>query len=673
MRLKTLLFNSGIFVQNVRAVGWIFIAYLLCLLFAVPLRILMMTSSSDDFYHRMYEFTGETLFRFSAGFQMILMFTVPVLLGIFIFRYMQVKLSADYIHSLPIKREALYQQNVIFGLGVLVVPVLLTGLILLIISGFVDAPNVLKLGTIAAWVATTIVVNVFVFMATVFVGMFTGISVFQGVLTYILLVFPAGVTVLFFMNVNYFLRGFAVDYYLDQQVDRWLPFVRVGELTHTPFSGSDFLGFFIIAIAFYLVALFVYKRRKVEMATQAIAFRALRPVFLYGVTVCAMLLGGMYFGQTQGTFGWRLFGYIVASLIGYVVAQMILEKTWRVLAKWKGYGIFIVAMAILALLIKFDVTGYENRVPVAENVERVYLSDSAHWLSPRRELFEHEATFYRQHHFYEDRENIERIISLHEEVISGDRLYSQNRRFYRQAVFYYELTNGRKLVRSFQVPVEFYNKPNETMAQLMESHEYKYNHFPVLRLEGTGEVNHIRISSNRGGHREIILTDATEIKEFHQLLQEDIKAMTHDEFADGKSWAWIEYSMISDDRRNYLNADWKKSYEKIEAWLEARDLARQARFTAEDIAFAVVGKREAEMIETGRIDVGEEFQDREGTIRIEDVGELKELLDKSSMVWNDEGKYVIAYYYEDDLNRPHFETLSLENTPSFIKEQLNER
>ncbi|OIJ11617.1 hypothetical protein BKP35_11800 [Anaerobacillus arseniciselenatis] len=672
MRLKTLLFNQGIFVQNVRSVGWIFIAYLLCLLFAVPLRILMVTSSRDD-YLRMYEFTGETLFRFSSGFQMILMFTVPVLLGIFIFRYLQVKLSADYIHSLPIKREALYQQNVIFGLGVVVIPVLITGLILLILSSFVDAPNVLNIGTIAAWVATTIVVNVFVFMATVFVAMFTGISVFQGVLTYILLVFPAGVTVLFFMNVNYFLRGFAVDYYLDHQVERWLPFVRVGELTHTPFSGGDFLGFFIIAIAFYLVALFVYQRRKVEMASQAVAFRVLRPVFLYGVTFCAMLLGGMYFGQTQGTFGWRLFGYIVASLIGYVVAQMILEKTWRVLGKWKGYGVFVVAMAILALLIKFDVTGYENRVPVAENVERVYLSDSAHWLSTRRPLSEHEEAIYRQQHFYEDRENIDRIINLHEEVIAGERSYDQNRRFYRQAVFYYELTNGRKLVRAFQVPVEFYTKPNEPLAKLMESEEYKYNYFPVLRLENTDEINHIRISSNRGGHREIIITDATEIKEFHQLLQKDIKEMTHDEFTDGKSWAWIEYSLISDDRRNYLNADWKKSYEKIEAWLEARDLARQARFTAEDIAFAVVGKREAEMIETGRVDVGEDFKDREGTIRIEDVEELKELLDKSSMVWNDEGKYVIAYYYEDDLNRPHFETISAEHVPDSILQQLNER
>ena len=668
MRLKTLLFNSGIFVQNVRAVGWIFIAYLLCLLFAVPLRILMAASSRED-YQRMYEFTGETLFRFSSGFQMILMFTVPVLLGIFIFRYMQVKLSADYIHSLPLKREALYHQNVIFGLGVLVIPVFLTGFILFILSGFVNAPNVLNVGTIAAWVGTTIIVIVFVFMATVFVAMFTGISVFQGVLTYILLVFPAGVTVLFFMNVNYFLRGFPVDYYLDHQVDRWLPFVRVGELTHSPFSGSDFFGFLIIAIVFYLVALFVYQRRKVEMASQAVAFRALRPVFLYGVTVCAMLLGGMYFGQTQGTFGWRLFGYIVASLIGYVVAQMILEKTWRVLGKWKGYGVFIVAMAILALLIKFDVTGYENRVPVAENVERVYFSDSAHWLSPRRQLFEHE-DFYNQQHFYEDRETIERIINLHEEVVSGDRFYDQNRRFYRQAVFYYELTNGRKLVRAFPVRVEFYNNPNEIMAQVMESQEYKYNHFPVLRLEDTDKVNHIRISSYRGGQREIIITDATEIKEFHQLLQEDIKAMNHDEFNDGKSWAWIEYSLISDGRRNYLNADWKKSYKKIEAWLEARDLARQARFTAEDIAYAIIGKREVEegIVDMRVVEVDEDFKKREGTIRTEEVEQLTVLLDQSTR--SDEGEYIIAYYYEDDLTRPHFETISDENAPDFILEQL---
>ena len=86
-----------------------------------------------------------------------------------------------------------------------------------------------------------------------------------------------------------------------------------------------------------------------------------------------MLTGGMYFGDFQ-KMGWIIFGFIVGSLIGYSIATMILEKTWRILYKWKGYIGFAIVASISLLLLNMDIVGYENNVPQDSEVKRVYVS-----------------------------------------------------------------------------------------------------------------------------------------------------------------------------------------------------------------------------------------------------------------------------------------------------------
>ncbi|WP_209124729.1 hypothetical protein [Alkalihalobacillus sp. BA299] len=88
MLSKTLSFNRGIFLQDLRSVGWVGIAYFLCLLFALPLQLIM-AYTRDGHEHHFFSQTNTTtsLFSISTEFQMFLMFLMPVLLSIFIFRY----------------------------------------------------------------------------------------------------------------------------------------------------------------------------------------------------------------------------------------------------------------------------------------------------------------------------------------------------------------------------------------------------------------------------------------------------------------------------------------------------------------------------------------------------------------------------------------------------------
>jgi ABC-2 type transport system permease protein len=355
-----------------RSVGWIGLVYFLCLTFAIPLQLLMIYSNPERTYY--YEAKG--LFNVMGEFQVLLLFTLPVLLAVFLFRYMQVKLPADYIHSLPIRRETLYHQQVWVGALLLVVPVILTGLILFVLHGALDLSDFYSKSDIGQWMMLTCLWNLFIFLAGIFVAVFIGMSVLQGALTYILLFLPAGLIMLTFMNAQYFLYGFSVDYYLNQQVERLIPFIRASEMARQPLTGKEIAVYGLLIIFFYVVSLFIYKKRHIESATQAVAFKALQPVFQYGVTFCTMLVGGLYYGETQGDFGWILFGFISASLIGYFVAGMILQKTWRVFGQWKGYMFYALAMLVVGILLQMDVTGYENKQPELADVKRIYFSET---------------------------------------------------------------------------------------------------------------------------------------------------------------------------------------------------------------------------------------------------------------------------------------------------------
>ena len=104
-----------------RSVGWISVIYFLGLLFAVPIRIIM-TYTDQNFR----DLTAvESLFRFDFGLQLILYVSVPVLLAVFLYRFLHVKQAADLMHSMPIKREKIYHFYTLTGLVYLIIPVVL--------------------------------------------------------------------------------------------------------------------------------------------------------------------------------------------------------------------------------------------------------------------------------------------------------------------------------------------------------------------------------------------------------------------------------------------------------------------------------------------------------------------------------------------------------------------
>ncbi len=129
----------------------------------------------------------KTLFEVVGSLQFLFMFTVPVVLAIFLFRYIQTKSAADYIHSLPISRGVLFWQNVLLGIVSLVLPVIISAIVLFLIKDSVNVDDLYTIKLILRWAIDTIIFNIFVFSGAVFAGMFTGMSILQGAFIYMII------------------------------------------------------------------------------------------------------------------------------------------------------------------------------------------------------------------------------------------------------------------------------------------------------------------------------------------------------------------------------------------------------------------------------------------------------------------------------------------------------
>jgi ABC-2 type transport system permease protein len=139
-------------------------------------------------------------------------------------------------------------------------------------------------------------------------------------------------------------------------------------------------------VLFLLLALALYRRRRMETAGDFIAVKVLKPVFKYCFAVgCGLvltfvlwnMLGGL--GRVAGTAMLLriLLTLLVGASLGYFVAEMLIRKTLRVFkSAWRGFAVLAVSLAALTLACDMNVFGIETRLPDTELVAKAVVSSS---------------------------------------------------------------------------------------------------------------------------------------------------------------------------------------------------------------------------------------------------------------------------------------------------------
>lgn len=663
MRSKTFSFNKEIIKQDFRNVGWISIVYFLGLFFLGPMQLFMVMSSEEP---RITDDRGLFGQVFTYELQVFFLLVMPLLMAVFLFRYLHIKGASDFAHSFPVKRKRLFNHHIVSGLILLLVPILLNYFILLISAGVMDVEQYYTISNVNYWLWLFSTMTVLIFMAGVFVGTLTGLSAVQGILTYILLFLPAGLYGLIAFHLSSYINGYSGDVALERSIQYFSPIVDLIDFQRfgpgqdfVPVEGFPLIAYGIAAFVFYVVSIFIYKNRKLESASHALAVTSLNPVFKFGVTFCFALFGGMYFSIAQNEYGWMITGYFIGGTLGFTAATMLLEKTWRVfngkqIKIWFAYGLSVgIVLAVIPLLWQ----NYESYVPEENEVEKVFIS-SDYW--QYQQLLEKEIEIP----FITSPEGIQSTILLHEQLIEeSDPLEGGDDNL----LLVYRMEDGSEVYRRYSVDEE---KVSEAKRSVFDTDEYKEIQYPVLTLDASG-VDQIMLSTYAGpAERE--LYDPVQIEGFLEALKHDLYNLSYEDMIGPRGLHTNVSFTVNGNQENPYYTSIYHSFERTKEWLKQEGLYEQMMVQTDDIQKAEVYRwpddqdyayNHARFVFDRLIEEGREPLEVTGSEKIE--GLLQGRANQK------EGEYIVALYF-DERNPGHNEILTFVEgeAPMFIQEHF---
>ena len=379
-------FNWTIFKKTVLRYWPVWGTYSIVWLMSLPLQGLMMLqldaqnrSSADNFSY-IERFAHDV--PESVRLSLVLAVVFGVLCAMAVCSHLYNPRSANFFGSLPVRREGMFLTHYLAGLAFLIVPNVIVFLLTLLVEAIGGA---VFLPGLWFWLAATCGECLFFYSMAVFCGMFTGhilaLPAFYGIFN----VLAYGVYFLVKTMFQRFYYGFTDFGDTLSEIVTWLtPIARLGRSSSVYFWEKEdgFKVFGLEAVAVYAAAavalaaasFLLYRVRRLESAGDVVSVKCMRPVFQYGVAFCAGLALGIFTTAfLNGEEPTLMISILVWAVIGCFVARMLLEKSFRVFRYWKGAAISAGVFLLLFLAVGFDLTGFETRVPTADQVESVEL------------------------------------------------------------------------------------------------------------------------------------------------------------------------------------------------------------------------------------------------------------------------------------------------------------
>ncbi len=409
MQSKTSFFNRTLFRKNLSRY-WPLWGFASFVGFLAPAALLVRVIQSGE--------TSVAPLRVREIYYYLLSDAVPIvsiayaiLCAMAVWSYLYNARSVGMMHSLPIRREGLFLTNLLSGLAMMAIPYLVAGglgTLLFACCGGFDAWG--TLATILAVIGQSVT---FFGLAT-FCAFLTG-NIFALPVLYFLFNFlaPLG-DWLCNLFARGFLFGFTADYsgtvdflcpmvYLTQRlyVNSEYETVRdsaleyQNRLTSVTLENAWLIAAYAAAgLVFLALAYLLYRRRESERAGDVVAVRVFRPVFRFGVAALSALLGGRLLYALL----WESFQVgdtftpvplaiclIVAGLIGYYAASMLLAKSLRVF-RGSAVGALCLVAACVAFCagMRYDLFGIERRIPDQNEITQleIYLARNTYYLTP---------------------------------------------------------------------------------------------------------------------------------------------------------------------------------------------------------------------------------------------------------------------------------------------------
>ena len=526
MKSSRLSFNTSIARNTLRRCWPLWAAYLGFLLVTFPLPLLSEIRTARGRSGVSLLYVCREQIAQMAVFQALAGMAVAVLTVMLLFGYLYNSRGNTLMNSLPIRRESLFLTLYLTGLiPMLLCELLVMGLTILLTAAY-------DIGTVwfLRWFAC----------AALGLLAFYGFALFCAMLTGNILVLPAVYVVL-----NLTVIGFetCIRELLSNLVYGMTPGALRLSFLSPPVKISDDLKvvtsypetvrmeglgtlavYAAVGVMFALLALLLYRKRRMESVSDFVAIPVLKPVFRVcmgfggAFLFAAVIFENFFKNSVSGSAAAWVMAVllVIGACLGWLIAEMMIRRTVRAFPlPRKGLALICLICVMTVIAAETDVTGFEKRVPDPDKVDHVeFCYDSE----------------------FSDPENIRLVTELHRELVRdkqiydsksedymrlGEKAYRLNAQGEQEADLWmdywvpisYVMQNGRELQRVYTIVFNAHDvdRPDSTMGKILNllnsregirsrmqttvPMEAQYVNYAVINREGlNGMENSYRLS-----------------------------------------------------------------------------------------------------------------------------------------------------------------------------------
>ena len=392
MLSKTSFFNPTIFKKNISRFWLLVVAYLAAQLLVLPLVL-----HTQIGYNYMPVINQNLLLSaVRTIYQTLPVTNVIAFFGacasaMAVFSYLYSARSANMMASLPVRRESMFISCVL-SIYAVVIAVNVLAVIIALLVGL--AQGLMLFGWLCQWFLAVMAQFTLYFGLSVLCAFLTGSMVAMPAIYFVMNFAAICVGAVCVEMVNMLTYGLQVS--IPRFVEWLTPFVwlmnsgydYVGEYgprgeqlveNLVPANVPELIGYTLAGLVFLAIAGFLCRRRAMESAGDVVAVPTLRPVFKLLACLAAGLGGGLLFylaflSQEKNGEALRLIcSVVVLGFVGYVLAEMLVNKTTRINLKRTSVPALLICLVMAAGIWSVDsnMWGVETRVPQLSDVKAV--------------------------------------------------------------------------------------------------------------------------------------------------------------------------------------------------------------------------------------------------------------------------------------------------------------
>ncbi len=476
---------------------------------------------------------------------------IAVSAGIQGFSYLYSRKKIDFYMGMPVKRSKRFLIIWLNGIILYVLPYFLGLLISLLIAAGNGAVDGRVLFTAFAALGVNIIYYLSVYHMAILALMLTGNLVITG--------FGFFVFCFYEYMVRYMLQGYRslffkyFSYHSMDVAPKVSPFMWYTEIADT-FSYKNiinikyFAALLVFALVIGVISYACYLKRPAEAAGKAMTFQITKPVIKILLTVpMALLIGGVIADMVdyEPATALKGGGYVIFSLalvvvIGSGLIQSIYEFDIKGMVHKKSHIVLSgVITALIFLVFRYDLFGYDAYVPKPEKIESVaFIPSDYETIYGGGARFDEKGEYLSEEEYAKkymhltNAEDVCELASLSMEAYNflsdttsrADAMVFAPGNKWSTATLLYRLKNGREVYRRIWVNVE-----NEQTAELLDriigSDEFKRGYLPgaAENLMGILEnTDRYKVGAAYGNTVYWEELAREEIKEFIQVYQKDL-------------------------------------------------------------------------------------------------------------------------------------------------------